>query len=1379
MSKPRHGEKAAFTVDSDDEVENAAPAGAAVRRIPSLTPAAMARAAATAKPPSLFPSGSLSSIDLTVAVLKEQRVDATMMLRKHSDGAAAYHARFEALKPSGANKWNKLVMFFREPPHVPDTWALVKSVVAPTQSHEDEVSLVVTWKEGKQTTRDARVVINKVSAKSAEWLSYCADVRAFFQEGVAAAKQEKRGSKLDGVGDAADRDSSHAGIKRARDSFTTLGHRMNDSLPAMKHTAAAPSTFKGAIVINTQPSRPQQQSYLHDFVYKPRSPPVVSPGPSAPEGFANIGNTCFMNSVLNALLHMSSFSRAFLDPFVTAALQWADEPPEARVSTVIRLLACSAESVPRLQAAAAAMWDGATPIAPSTARITELMRIVNDAARGAEVIDVTGDEAVDPVAAVTATIPGWKAPMMYTVQFMLQGLLQPHVLSQVRLALQCSNATAQPLSDLTVSVLSAPVAVREALAELCLMSPATTTPTRNGGVPLINALRPLLLRKLDGNSVTEQNLRSFKEAIAKYNDDYDGYRQQDAHEFFEQMVDSLFGEVDAVNSLLCVASGRMPLSAPPSVDVGRGVALDAAAVQAARSRRVHQQYLLDATSVFARTFCMRMRRTITCAGCGYKRSTIELFRDMSVALPTEEQAPAAAPPDDMDVEPSTRGVTPAASAAAVAGPSTSPLPAMPSAFAARESNVYIAISDDEDGDAASQPSETHGATRKRLQKLNASPAKSPLSTSAARPPSPPPSPSPEAHEFSLDELLHLFFAPVELEYKCEKCDCKKASGANTIESLPRVLVVHVKRFEWKQRRQAYVKRLDEVSFPLELSLDDFCETNVALPPPVDIHVPSRLDEHILRRKLLLQRKTQERESVAQPCAPPAQLWSRHTTAAPLHTKTDAGRTSDFEWNAVQEDAPNVKPVQRAQAPVGHRKPSNDPGITAVPPSTTAFFSQLLMDDRGAPSAPAVSEWLGRDRTQVGGQLALGRTAAPSPTVSRIRDSLGISEGRRAVNAGVNRSGAIGNLGPGLRGGGKDSLQEIHNSFQRSAMSTSPAASKMLADDKTRAFQDIPEDEALKEALARSRDASISEPASASRKRARVHQLEVVDLVGADTLPIPSAPPPFDSSAGMAELAAPPPTFNSTFTTPHDYATAQDEYQQAAAADTQPLTEPVADTAAPAASSPAASAATHQKDVVNLLDDDDMEVQEGPDAALGRAAAARGTRALEELLQLQEVPDMSDPQTGRDMELIPRGRVVRVQPKRTADTSSRSSAAAATPALQPRYHLSAIVNHHGLQAHYGHYTTMVRDAFSTDGGQTAAFEAAVAAATVSNTPDPVEAALRDDLRKRHATSSGRAAKPPSDTWFHYNDEYVTKMSTAEVTVPKVYKSSYLLFYTLGE
>ncbi|XP_006862920.1 PREDICTED: ubiquitin carboxyl-terminal hydrolase 26 [Chrysochloris asiatica] len=97
-----------------------------------------------------------------------------------------------------------------------------------------------------------------------------------------------------------------------------------------------------------------------------------------------------------------------------------------------------------------------------------------------------------------------------------------------------------------------------------------------------------------------------------------------------------------------------------------------------------------------------------------------------------------------------------------------------------------------------------------------------------------PQPS-KSQTFSIQTALDLYFAPEELEYTCEKCEHKCSVALYKFSKVPRVLIVHLKRYNFNE---GWFLKKDEhvVLVPKYLHLSSHCNESTTLPSPPENYV---------------------------------------------------------------------------------------------------------------------------------------------------------------------------------------------------------------------------------------------------------------------------------------------------------------------------------------------------------------------------------------------------------------------------------------------------------------------------------------------------------------------------------------------------------------
>ena len=84
-------------------------------------------------------------------------------------------------------------------------------------------------------------------------------------------------------------------------------------------------------------------------------------------------------------------------------------------------------------------------------------------------------------------------------------------------------------------------------------------------------------------------------------------------------------------------------------------------------------------------------------------------------------------------------------------------------------------------------------------------------------------------DLDINSLMRLFFESEEVEHTCEECKHDRAIFSHVIKSLPRVLVVHLKRFKVNTDKMTYEKLALPIHINRTLDLGEFCSID-ALPP---------------------------------------------------------------------------------------------------------------------------------------------------------------------------------------------------------------------------------------------------------------------------------------------------------------------------------------------------------------------------------------------------------------------------------------------------------------------------------------------------------------------------------------------------------------------
>ncbi|KAF6091755.1 ubiquitin specific peptidase 26 [Phyllostomus discolor] len=90
----------------------------------------------------------------------------------------------------------------------------------------------------------------------------------------------------------------------------------------------------------------------------------------------------------------------------------------------------------------------------------------------------------------------------------------------------------------------------------------------------------------------------------------------------------------------------------------------------------------------------------------------------------------------------------------------------------------------------------------------------------------------KTYPLSIQSTLDLFFGAEELEYKCGKCNHDRSVGVHKFNRLPRVLIVHLKRYSF-HRSRSLKKDGQQVIISKYLKLSSHCNESTQPPLPLD------------------------------------------------------------------------------------------------------------------------------------------------------------------------------------------------------------------------------------------------------------------------------------------------------------------------------------------------------------------------------------------------------------------------------------------------------------------------------------------------------------------------------------------------------------------
>ncbi|XP_052103152.1 ubiquitin carboxyl-terminal hydrolase 37-like isoform X1 [Mytilus californianus] len=140
---------------------------------------------------------------------------------------------------------------------------------------------------------------------------------------------------------------------------------------------------------------------------------------------------------------------------------------------------------------------------------------------------------------------------------------------------------------------------------------------------------------------------------------------------------------------------------------------------------------------------------------------------------------------------------------------------------------------------------------------------------------------------SLQDALELSLRKENIEYTCEKCNCNKAAVSHKFTKLPRVLVLHLKRYSYNMMMSRQAKAGQNITIPRYLTLQSHCEEETrppypTIPPPEpkSLTVPDsplrEKNENTPRRKL----------DVMNPSANPSNFRFKKSRALPDFNNDD-------------------------------------------------------------------------------------------------------------------------------------------------------------------------------------------------------------------------------------------------------------------------------------------------------------------------------------------------------------------------------------------------------------------------------------------------------------------------------------------------------------
>ncbi|TMW63143.1 hypothetical protein Poli38472_002084 [Pythium oligandrum] len=309
-----------------------------------------------------------------------------------------------------------------------------------------------------------------------------------------------------------------------------------------------------------------------------------------------------------------------------------------------------------------------------------------------------------------------------------------------------------------------------------------------------------LLRQVINGSDSSINPERLKAAMGRKNSMFAAHFQQDAHEFLLQLVNEYEKElVQAIQGLrtqLTEEQRSDPDASLPAPQAKRSSLLNFFRSQPATTTSstaetapvvpINPDEILPELYP-AQCFRAELYRTLTCRSCQYSRRQVETFYDFSLDMPYK---PPASPPCEQPAPPAAKQCHCGADAA------------MQESNGARYfvcAKAACSLRDEVEEPDLTSTEELSQQPEDKLSEL----------ATATRPVG--------YNSIALTDLFKKQFEPEVLELTCEKCkEGREATSAYEIKSLPRVLVLHLKRFEVNPHSGSLYKRCDLVEAAPEL-----------------------------------------------------------------------------------------------------------------------------------------------------------------------------------------------------------------------------------------------------------------------------------------------------------------------------------------------------------------------------------------------------------------------------------------------------------------------------------------------------------------------------------------------------------------------------------
>lgn len=148
---------------------------------------------------------------------------------------------------------------------------------------------------------------------------------------------------------------------------------------------------------------------------------------------------------------------------------------------------------------------------------------------------------------------------------------------------------------------------------------------------------------------------------------------------------------------------------------------------------------------------------------------------------------------------------------------------------------------------------------------------------------------------SISDLLFASFNDERIEKRCEKCSHKTALLERKLIQLPRVLVIHLKRFSYNMATHEHTKLKYKTSLDAQIDLQNFCATDLDCAGPINLEPQKQLDE--TEERALTEQLKEDEQTLG------AMLQSERETRAPspyVKSYTTTSSATNFQLSSNQK-----------------------------------------------------------------------------------------------------------------------------------------------------------------------------------------------------------------------------------------------------------------------------------------------------------------------------------------------------------------------------------------------------------------------------------------------------------------------------------------------